>query len=270
MIKEELVDSNYASGQPAYVEISDKLREAIRSHELRPGDKLPAERLLVEHFGVARMTLRHALDLLQMEGLIERRRGRTGGTFVRQQPPVVELLDLAAGVTALREAGHSIEIENLDSALVPLNPVIAEQLGEKVEYSANREWTDAPKPSSRKTFVFRQRLSLDGTPAAIVQAYCPVDLFPELASHDPAKFVLPHLEECTGRARANIAISVPSATDRKELNLAANMPLLSINRVGFGFDDKPAYVLEILLRSDVVMIELRNEKSTGGGSTKQG
>lgn len=40
----------------------------------------------MKEFGVARMTIRHALDILQMEGLIERRRGRTGGTFIRSLP----------------------------------------------------------------------------------------------------------------------------------------------------------------------------------------
>ena len=77
--------------KPAYMVIADALRARIESHELAPGDRLPSERELVERFGVARMTIRHALDMVQAEGLIERRRGRNGGTFIRATPPVLEL-----------------------------------------------------------------------------------------------------------------------------------------------------------------------------------
>ena len=77
--------------KPAYVAIADALRSQIESRELEPGDKLPPERELVDMYGVARMTVRHALDLLQLEGIIERKRGRTGGTFVRALPPIIDL-----------------------------------------------------------------------------------------------------------------------------------------------------------------------------------
>ena len=66
--------------QPAYLEIADNVRGMIERGELQPGDRLQTERELVEHYGVARMTVRHALDILQLEGLIDRKRGRTGGT----------------------------------------------------------------------------------------------------------------------------------------------------------------------------------------------
>lgn len=71
---------------PAYLAIADDLRGRIERHDLSDGGRLPTERELVKEFGVARMTIRHALDILQMEGLIERRRGRTGGTFIRSLP----------------------------------------------------------------------------------------------------------------------------------------------------------------------------------------
>src|SRR5207237_9787694 len=46
----------------------------------QPGSPAPSERELVQHFGVARMTVRQALDALVAEGLLERVPGR--GTFV--------------------------------------------------------------------------------------------------------------------------------------------------------------------------------------------
>ena len=41
-----------------------------------PGTPAPSERELVQHFGVARMTVRQAMDALVVEGLLERIPGR--------------------------------------------------------------------------------------------------------------------------------------------------------------------------------------------------
>lgn len=56
----------------------------IASGELKPGDRLPTERDLVDLFGGGRSTIRRALSTLEAEGLIGREVGR--GTFVRQRP----------------------------------------------------------------------------------------------------------------------------------------------------------------------------------------
>lgn len=54
-----------------------------RLAQAEPGDVVPAESVLAEEFGVARMTIRAALNALESDGLIERIQGR--GTFVRQR-----------------------------------------------------------------------------------------------------------------------------------------------------------------------------------------
>ncbi|MGK5529576.1 FadR/GntR family transcriptional regulator [Streptomyces sp. URMC 129] len=50
------------------------------------GGRLPAERELAALLGISRVTLREVLKVLQDEGLVESRRGRYGGTFVRRRP----------------------------------------------------------------------------------------------------------------------------------------------------------------------------------------
>jgi len=68
----------------AFDEIIDQIRDLVRSGELRPGDRLPAERMLAEQFAVSRNTVREALRMLEISGLIELRRGATGGAFIAQ------------------------------------------------------------------------------------------------------------------------------------------------------------------------------------------
>jgi GntR family transcriptional regulator, transcriptional repressor for pyruvate dehydrogenase complex len=64
-----------------------RLGEAIGAGVLAPGERLPGQIELAETLGVARMTLRQALAVLEDAGLLEVRRGRTGGAFVAASPP---------------------------------------------------------------------------------------------------------------------------------------------------------------------------------------
>ena len=50
---------------------------------LRGGDKLPTEAELVADYGVSRIVVRQAVDILRNEGLVVSQRG--SGTFVREQ-----------------------------------------------------------------------------------------------------------------------------------------------------------------------------------------
>jgi GntR family transcriptional regulator len=61
-----------------HVQVREYVRDLIDGAE--PGTPAPSERELVQRFGVARMTVRQALDALVAEGLLERVPGR--GTFV--------------------------------------------------------------------------------------------------------------------------------------------------------------------------------------------
>lgn len=67
--------------------VTERLITAVAVGEFLPGTRLPAERDLSPLLGVGRTTVRAALDELSTRGLIERRRGRGGGTFVAEEWP---------------------------------------------------------------------------------------------------------------------------------------------------------------------------------------
>ncbi|QXJ25265.1 FadR family transcriptional regulator [Actinomadura graeca] len=60
-----------------------RLSDAIALGLLADGEQLPSEADLAGHLGVSTVTLREALMALRQQGLIETRRGRGGGSFVR-------------------------------------------------------------------------------------------------------------------------------------------------------------------------------------------
>ncbi len=81
--------------QPAstFEETVERLGSAIRLGLLAPGAKLPPERELAKRLRISRSTLRQALTALVQSGHLVSLRGRTGGTFVAEQPPLTERQD---------------------------------------------------------------------------------------------------------------------------------------------------------------------------------
>ena len=92
MTDERTLDAVFApvQSQTAFEETLERLGSAIRLGLLEPGSQLPPERELCERLGIARSTLRQALTALAQSGYLHALRGRGGGTFVVERPPLAE------------------------------------------------------------------------------------------------------------------------------------------------------------------------------------
>jgi GntR family transcriptional regulator, transcriptional repressor for pyruvate dehydrogenase complex len=73
-----------------FEETVERLGTAIRLGILGPGVRLPSERELADQLGISRSTLRQAITTLVQSGHLTSVRGRGGGTFVVQEPPLAE------------------------------------------------------------------------------------------------------------------------------------------------------------------------------------
>ena len=62
------------------MQIVDWVHDLLESGELAPGEKLSSENELCSMFGLSRQTVRHAIGILEEEGLLIRRRG--SGTYI--------------------------------------------------------------------------------------------------------------------------------------------------------------------------------------------
>ena len=92
----------------------ERLGSTIKMGLLGPGEQLPTERDLCELMGVSRTTVREAIRVLTVQGIVEVRRGRSGGTFVCSQLTSPNVMELRKQV---QRRGASL-IEILDHRLV--------------------------------------------------------------------------------------------------------------------------------------------------------
>lgn len=105
--------------QRAFEDIAAQIRELVANGKLKPGDRLPAERDLSAKFNVSRNTLREALRALELSGMIELRKGASGGAFV-----VPGNSDVV--VNGLRDLYHlgAITPEHLTEARIWLSEIV--------------------------------------------------------------------------------------------------------------------------------------------------
>lgn len=145
------------------------IREYVRGlvGDRAPGTPAPSERDLVDRFGVARMTVRQALDALVGEGVLERHPGR--GTFVagpRRTPTGVR------GLTDdLARLGVAVETRTLAAETVTAGEAMAAafRIG----------------PDDLLVRWVRLRVG-DGRPVCLSETYLPAALAGDLPAHLPA------------------------------------------------------------------------------------
>lgn len=89
-----------------FEEALEQILQVVRLGLVPGGERLPSERELAERLGISRVTLREVLKVLQDQGLVEARRGRYGGTFVK---PRVD----AGGEAELRRRIAKVDIEDV-------------------------------------------------------------------------------------------------------------------------------------------------------------
>ena len=90
--------------RPAYEQVKGWVRQHIASGAWKPGDPVPSEAVLMEQFGVSRMTVNRALRELMGEGLVTRVQG--SGTFVAELHRISSTLTIRDIHEEVAERGH--------------------------------------------------------------------------------------------------------------------------------------------------------------------
>ena len=147
-----------------YKSIADRLRLRLNSADFAIGSPLPGEKKLAEEFGVARMTIRKAIDLLVDWGLVVRRHG--SGTFVARKDVHHETSNLTGLAEVLRKQGKEVVSQVLAFEVMPAPPAIASLLRIKID---------------ERIYFSRRVRYVDGKPLMLEDSYMPVKLFRNLS-----------------------------------------------------------------------------------------
>ncbi|MGA5794088.1 GntR family transcriptional regulator [Streptomyces cellulosae] len=239
--------------RPKYQRIADSLREAIRSGEYSPGDRLPGENELMAEYGVARMTARQALGVLRDEGIAEARKG--AGVFVRSFRPIRR-----RGIQRLaREQwgnGRSIWSADIESRALEVDQVSVSEETAPAYVSVALDLA-----AGDLVCVRRRRFVLDDKPVQVATSYLPLSLvagsaitqedtgpggtYARLAElgHEPAHF------------REEIRSRMPSPDEVAQLSISPGTPVILICRTAFTEEGRPVEVNEMALDAGSYVLE---------------
>ncbi len=237
---------------PAHVEIERWLVAAIGRRELSAGDRLPPEAELAARIGVSRMTLRQALGRLEARGVITRRPGRRGGTFVAEPRIDVELSGWAGFTAELRRAHVRAGARVVVARTVTAPPDVAAALslhrGEQVHE------------------VARVR-SAQRRPVALERSWFPAEAFPDLLGHRLTGSLYALLDKQFGEAprsaEETVDPVVADAETARLLDVEEGRPLLQVERTAFTAAGRAVEHARDLFRTDRVRLRVRSELATG-------
>ncbi|MFF0439506.1 GntR family transcriptional regulator [Kitasatospora sp. NPDC004614] len=239
--------------QPKYQRIAEDLKRDIDSGRYRPGDRLPGENDLMVTYGVARMTARQALGVLQTEGIAEARKGV--GVFVREFRPIrrrgiQRLSDRNWGggfsVWSTDIAARELTVDQLTVTEREVPEQIAAVLGLKPGESA---------------CVRSRRFVLDGKPVLLSESYLPAALVAGSRITDPdtgpggTYARLAELGHKPVHFQEHIRSRMPAGNEAERLALAPGTPVFLVNRTAFAEDGQVVEFNEMVLDSASYILE---------------
>jgi GntR family transcriptional regulator len=238
---------------PKYHQVYLVLREQLA--EGRFSDGLPPELRLVQQFGVARATVRKALERLAAEGLIDRRPGR--GTRPRHRDggapgSGAAGAHLAGLLENIVHMGLQTRVSVLACSVVQASPAVAQRL--------------ALPARARVQKAVRVRATHEG-PLSHITTWVPHELSrgfgkPELA-REPILLLLERAGVRIGRATQTISACPADAAVAARLDVRKGTALLAVERLVYDQQERPVQWLQGLYRPDRYQYQMQLSRVGG-------
>jgi GntR family transcriptional regulator len=246
---------NFESHIPYYLQLIDILKEKVQHAEWVPGDQIPGEQDLCEHYQVSRTVVRQALRELEYEGVITRQKGK--GTFI-SLPKISE--GLVQKLTGFYQ-------DMVERGLKPGSKVLHQNVSpssEKVARFLNI------KPGERVIDIQRLRY-INDEPIQLVTTYIPFEICPGLSEVDLTnRSLYEYLEKECGifivKGQRYIEAVLANEHEAALLGIDRGAPLLMLDSVSFSEAGQPIEYYHALHRGDrsrfeVELVRLRESNS---------
>lgn len=225
---------------PLYLWLAQLLREQIEAGQLDAHNPVPSERALSEQHGVSRMTARHALQTLALEGYLYRHPRR--GTYVAEPRLRFSVGSFTHNMT---EAARAPGAEVLAATTVDPDPVVAEQLR---------------MPAGAAVHVLQRLRSAMGEPVAIEHIQLSAARFPDLLDHDLAGSLWDLLREVYGvlpaKADARVMAVALDRFEAEALGVKTGSPALVLTRTVFDAEGGVVELARDVYRGDRTEFEV--------------
>jgi GntR family transcriptional regulator len=240
---------------PKYHQVYLVLRQQLA--ERRFGAGLPGEMALVKQFGVARVTVRKALERLAAEGLIERTPGRGTRALPTRAPagPAAEPAQrarLSGLLENIVSMGLATKVRVLSCETIAAPDLVAAALA-------------LPEAAPVQKAV-RLRATREG-PLSYITTYVPSDLARGIGRRELARRPLLLLLEAAGvqigRATQTLSATLADAEVARHLAIDIGSPLLAVTRLVRDAADRPVQWLHGLYRPDRYQYEMQLSRVGG-------
>jgi GntR family transcriptional regulator len=227
---------------PLYQQIKGLILQSLQASEWKPGESIPSEMDLAARYRVSQGTVRKAIDELASGHLLIRKQGK--GTFVAthaEHQVQYRFLKLVPDQGDLNTEGPA-QREIVDCKRLRASAEIARAL--------------ALRPGDAVLQV-RRVLSFVGVPTILEDLWLPGTPFKGLTAERLADYHGPMyalFETEFGvrmvRAEEKIRAVLPDKSQRDLLQLPANTPLLSVERIAYTYNDTPMELRRGFYRTD--------------------
>ncbi|HWO78068.1 MAG TPA: GntR family transcriptional regulator [Bacillus sp. (in: firmicutes)] len=206
-----------------YEIISTEMRKRIRERRYPIDQPIPDEISLAKEFKCSRMTMKRALDILVMEGLLYRKRGH--GTFIVQSA----FSNNRVNVESNEVLGFSRLMQNkrVSSKIIKFD----------VQFPSAEVATHlAIDMKTPVYYIIRLRL-VDDEPYVIEKTYMPARLIPgindEVLHRSIYSYIVDQLGLTIAGSHRKIRACKPDALDQEHLQCQHDDPILEVEHVGF-------------------------------------
>jgi GntR family transcriptional regulator len=244
---------------PLYHRVYLLLRQRITEGGFAADAPMPGEHELAATHGVSRITVRRALERLEQEGLVVRRRG--AGTFARMPTPAPQRENLRGLIENLLAMGLRTRVELIDFAYLPVPPDIAAALEIPVGTLAQKSVRIRSMPGANMPFSH-------------LTAWVPEEIGRRYGPRDLAARPLLHLLEAAGepaaRAEQVISAKLADAQVAPLLGVEQGSALLWVRRQVRDSGGRVIEAIEALYRPELYEYALGMVREDGMWSPRQG
>ena len=228
---------------PAYAKVYNVIKNEILNDTYIAGDFLPPEPELCKRFGVSRVTIRHAINLLTQDGYIVVKQGH--GTIVQDHHSVTHKLNVVTSISeTLKKQGYHVDTRNMMIEFISPNKKLIDELH--------------LKEGSRAVRIQRIQLA-DEIPVAIMKNYLVPDMVPGIENYinkfvSLYRFLEDHYNINIDSAKDLITAKGASTHEARLLGVPEQTALINFRRICYS-QSIPVIVDQVYILGDFYQYE---------------